>query len=88
VAKLVKAVFDNIDIEPTLVYSIEHARTLYRLGASTSMRLARGVEDKLISAFVRAFERANPESPAAAEVVFDSFAPHCRRGLENPPNGA
>jgi len=54
VAKLTKVGFDNIDIEPTRVYSIEDARAfLSRRGLDVDA-LAREVEDKFISAFVRA----------------------------------
>ncbi len=54
VAKLAKAGFDNIDIEPTRVYSIEDARAfLSRRGLDVDA-LAKKVGDKFISAFVRA----------------------------------
>ncbi len=58
VAKLAKAGFDNIDIEPTRVYSIEDARA-FLLGQGLDVdALAREVEDKFISAFVRASKPA------------------------------
>jgi arsenite methyltransferase len=54
VAKLAKAGFDNIDIEPTRIYSIEDARTFLSARGLDVDALAREVEDKFISAFVRA----------------------------------
>jgi arsenite methyltransferase len=54
VAKLAKAGFDNIDIEPTRVYSLKDARSfLSRRGLDVDA-LAGEVEDKFLSAFVRA----------------------------------
>jgi len=54
VAKPAKAGFDNIDIEPTLVYSLKDARSfLSRRGLDVDA-LAGEVEDKFLSAFVRA----------------------------------
>ena len=54
VAKLAKAGFDNIDIEPTRVYSIEDARAFLSGQGLEVDALARKVGDKFISAFVRA----------------------------------
>jgi arsenite methyltransferase len=54
VAKLTKAGFDKIDIEPTRVYSIEDARAFLSGRGLDVDALAREVEDKFISAFVRA----------------------------------
>jgi arsenite methyltransferase len=54
VAKLAKAGFDNIDIEPTRVYSIEDARAFLAGQGVDVDALARAVEGKFISAFVRA----------------------------------
>ena len=54
VAKLAKAGFDNIDIEPTRVYSIEDARAFLSGQGLDVDALAREVEGKFISAFVRA----------------------------------
>jgi arsenite methyltransferase len=54
VAKLAKAGFDNIDIEPTRVYSIDEARAFLSGQGLDVDALAREVEDKFISAFVRA----------------------------------
>jgi arsenite methyltransferase len=54
VAKLAKAGFENIDIEATRVYNIDDARAfLYNTGLHID-ELAREVEGKFISAFVRA----------------------------------
>ena len=58
VAKLAKAGFDNIDIEPTRVYSIEDARAFLSGQGLDVDALAREVEDKFISAFVRASKPA------------------------------
>ena len=54
VAKLAKTGFDNIDIEPTRVYSIEDARAFLSGQGLEVDAGAREVEDKFISAFVRA----------------------------------
>ena len=54
VAKLAKAGFDNIEIEPTRVYSIEDARAFLSGRGLDVDALAREVADKFISAFVRA----------------------------------
>jgi hypothetical protein len=53
-AKLAKAGFDNIDIEPTRVYSIEEARTFLAGQGLDVDALAKAVEGKFISAFIRA----------------------------------
>src|SRR3984957_2538460 len=58
VAKLAKAGFDDIDIEPTRVYSIEDARAFLSGQGLDVDALAREVEDKFISAFVRASKPA------------------------------
>ncbi len=54
VAKLAKAGFDNIDIEPTRVYSIEDVRAFLSGQGLDVDSLAKEVEGKFISAFVRA----------------------------------
>jgi len=54
VAKLAKAGFDNIDIEPTRVYTIEDARAFLSGQGLDVDSLAKEVESKFISAFVRA----------------------------------
>ena len=66
VAKLAKAGFDNIDIEPTRVYSIEDARAFLSARGLDVDALAREVEGKFISAFVRA---SKPQRPAARPVA-------------------
>ena len=58
VAKLTKAGFEDIDIEPTRVYSIEDARAFLSDRGLDVDALAREVEDKFISAFVRASKPA------------------------------
>ena len=54
VAKLVQAGFDNINIEPTRVYSIEDARAFLSGQSLDVDARAREVGDKFFSAFVRA----------------------------------
>jgi SAM-dependent methyltransferase len=54
VAKLAKAGFENIEIEPTRVYSIEDARTFLADQGFDVDALARELEGRFISAFVRA----------------------------------
>ena len=54
IAKLAKAGFDDIDIEPTRVYGIEDARTFLAGQGLDVDSLAKEVEGKFISAFVRA----------------------------------
>jgi SAM-dependent methyltransferase len=54
VAKLAKAGFDDIDIEPTRVYSVEDARAFLSGEGLDVDSLAKEVEGKFISAFVRA----------------------------------
>ena len=54
VAKLTKAGFEDIDIEPTRVYSIEDARAFISDRGLDVDALTREVENKFISAFVRA----------------------------------
>lgn len=53
-AKLAKAGFEAIDIEPTRVYNIEHARTFLSIEGIDVDRIAPHVEGKFISAFIRA----------------------------------
>jgi arsenite methyltransferase len=53
-AKLAKAGFDGIDIEPTRVYSIEDARTFLSGQGIDVDAMASAVESKFISAFIRA----------------------------------
>jgi SAM-dependent methyltransferase len=54
VAKLAKAGFDSIDIEPTRVYSIDDARQFLTGEGIDADAIAPQVEGKFISAFVRA----------------------------------
>jgi arsenite methyltransferase len=54
VAKLTKAGFDNIGIEPTRVYNIEDARTILSGQGVDVDAIAPQVEGKFMSAFIRA----------------------------------
>ena len=54
VAKLAKAGFDNIDIEVTRVYNIDDARVFLSNSGLDVDEIAKEVEGKFISAFVRA----------------------------------
>jgi len=58
VAKLVRAGFENVGIEPTRVYSIEDARGFLSGRGLNVDTLMREVEGKFISAFVRASKPA------------------------------
>jgi len=58
VTKLAEAGFDQIDIEPTRVYSIEDARQFLAGEGVEVDAIARQVEGKFISAFVRAIKPA------------------------------
>ena len=58
VAKLAKAGFDAIDIEPTRVYNIEDARTFLSGQGLDVDALAPQVEGKFMSAFIRAIKPA------------------------------
>ena len=58
VAKLTKAGFEDIEIEPTRVYSIEDARAFLAGEGLDADALAKDVEGKFISAFVRATKNA------------------------------
>jgi len=53
-SKLAKAGFENIDIEPTRVYDIEDARAFLAAAGVDVDRVAPMVNDKFMSAFVRA----------------------------------
>src|SRR5271157_4456156 len=57
-AKLAKAGFDAIHIEPTRVYSIEDARTFLSGQGIDVDRMASAVEGKFMSAFIRAVKPA------------------------------
>jgi arsenite methyltransferase len=54
VAKLAKAGFDNIDVEATRVYNVDDARAFLSNRGVDVDKLAKEVEGKFISAFVRA----------------------------------
>jgi len=58
VAKLAKAGFDDISIEPTRVYSVEDARTFLAGEGLDVDTLAHEVEGRFISGFVRATKPA------------------------------
>jgi arsenite methyltransferase len=62
-AKLAKAGFDGIDIEPTRVYSIEDARTFLSGQGIDVDAMASAVEGKFISAFIRATKPAKCCAP-------------------------
>ena len=64
VAKLAKAGFENIDIEPTRVYSVEDARRFLADQGFDVDALAREVEGKFMSAFVRATKHPLPRRAA------------------------
>ncbi len=59
VAKLAKAGFDDIDVEPTRVYSIEDARTFLSGQGVDVDAMALAVEGKFLSAFIRATKPAS-----------------------------
>jgi arsenite methyltransferase len=63
VAKLAKAGFDGIDIEPTRVYSIEDARTFLSTQGIDVDAMASAVEGKFMSAFIRATKPASCCAP-------------------------
>jgi ubiquinone/menaquinone biosynthesis C-methylase UbiE len=54
VAKLARAGFENIDVEPTRVYNIEDARTFLGGQGVDVDAMASAVEGKFMSAFIRA----------------------------------
>src|SRR5437879_2728048 len=58
VAKLAKAGFDDIDIEPTRVYNIEDARAFLGAEGIDVDKIAPQVEGKFMSAFIRATKPA------------------------------
>jgi hypothetical protein len=63
VAKLSKAGFDGIDIEPTRVYNIEDARTFLSGQGIDVDAIAPQVEGKFMSAFIRATKPASCCAP-------------------------
>ncbi|HXJ40658.1 MAG TPA: hypothetical protein VNH18_15365, partial [Bryobacteraceae bacterium] len=58
VAKLARAGFDDIQIEPTRVYNIEDARTFLSGQGVDVDAIAPQVEGKFMSAFIRATKPA------------------------------
>jgi hypothetical protein len=58
VAKLTKAGFDNIDIEATRVYNIDDARVFLSNRGLNIDEIAKQVQGKFISAFIRATKPA------------------------------
>jgi arsenite methyltransferase len=58
VAKLAKAGFDNIDIEATRIYNLDDARAFLSNRGLEVSEIAKQVEGKFISAFVRATKSA------------------------------
>jgi SAM-dependent methyltransferase len=63
VAKLAKAGFDDIDIEPTRIYDIEDARTFLSGQGVDVDAIAPQVHDKFMSAFIRATKPASCCAP-------------------------
>jgi len=63
VAKLAKAGFDGIDIEPTRVYDIEDARAFLRGQGVNVDAIAPQVQGKFMSAFIRATKPASCCAP-------------------------
>jgi SAM-dependent methyltransferase len=67
VAKLAKAGFDGIEIEPTRVYTIDDARTLLAGEGLDVDALAGEIDGRLMSAFVRATKPRAPGSCCGSE---------------------
>jgi arsenite methyltransferase len=63
VAKLTKAGFDSIDIEPTRIYNVEDARTFLTGQGVDVDAIAPQVQGKFMSAFIRATKPANCCAP-------------------------
>jgi hypothetical protein len=61
VAKLAKAGFDSIDIEPTRVYNLDDARQFLVGEGIDADAVAPQVQDKFISAFIRAVKPITKE---------------------------
>jgi arsenite methyltransferase len=66
VAKLAKAGFDGIDIEPTRIYSVEDARTFLSGQGIDVDAMAAAVQGKFISAFIRATKPSGCCAPRVA----------------------
>jgi SAM-dependent methyltransferase len=63
VAKLARAGFESIDIEPTRIYNIEDARAFLSGQGVDVDAIAPAVEGKFMSAFIRATKPANCRAP-------------------------
>ena len=78
-AKLAKAGFDSIDIEPTRVYSVEDARQFLAGEGIDVDAISEQVEGKFMSAFIRAEKpssTATSRKPAAVRpAVADASRP-------------
>jgi arsenite methyltransferase len=61
VAKLARAGFDSIDIQPTRVYSVQDARQFLAGEGLDADAIAPQIEGKFISAFIRAVKPASQE---------------------------
>jgi len=61
VAKLARAGFDSIDIEPTRVYNVDDARQFLVGEGIDADAVAPQVQDKFISAFIRAVKPITKE---------------------------
>jgi arsenite methyltransferase len=66
VAKLARAGFESIDIEPTRIYDIEEARAFLTGQGVDVDAIAQEVQGKLMSAFIRATKPANAPHDARA----------------------
>lgn len=67
VAKLARAGFENIDVEPTRVYNIEDARTFLGGQGVDVDAMAPAVEGKFMSAFIRAVKPVGCCAPACCK---------------------
>lgn len=67
VAKLARAGFDNIDIEPTRTYTIEDARAFLAEQGLDADALAAKIDGKVFSAFVRATKPASCCAPTCCK---------------------
>ena len=77
VAKLAKAGFDSIDIEPTRIYNVDDARQFLVGEGIDAGAIAPQVQDKFISAFIRAVKPAvKPVAPVKI-VTKDCCGPEC-----------
>jgi arsenite methyltransferase len=61
ISKLAKAGFDNIDIEPTRLYSVDDARQFLTGQGLDVDAIAPQIEGKFLSAFIRAVKPGNAE---------------------------